>query len=282
VLESGGIPVQEPESWKQYGGRAYNTYRSNPRSHGIAPDLALNGIQVSSPDAVCGELSDNIDITVRVENLGDLRVGPGVVIRFYGEWEGADEPEPLLDADGAPLQAEIQTSIEPHSSLLLTVSYSAANNTAGDLPARVRAVVDEGNAERECNEGNNEQTFVVEAGNALPDLRVQIGAVNRDTCPSPRVRTTVFNGGSAPASDVKVRYYAGDPAQGGTPLHEQVVPGPIAPGTSTSFTATIDDFPFYLSILIHGVVDPDSEIEECNDGNNGDAAENKVECIPPL
>lgn len=281
VLESGGIPLQEPENWKEYGGRAYNTYRSNPRTYGIAPDLALSGIQISSPDAVCGELSDNIDITVRVENLGDLRVGPGVVIRYYGEWAGADGPEPLLDEGGAPLQAEIQTSIEPHSSLMLTVSYSAANNVAGELPARLRAVVDEDDAERECNEDNNAQTFVVEAGDARPDLRVQIGTVDRGGCPSPRVPTTVFNGGSAPVSNVKVRYYAGDPAQGGTPLHEEIVPGPIEPGMSTSFTANLDSFPLYLSILIHGVVDPDNEIDECNDGNNGDAAENKVECIPP-
>ncbi|WP_437807497.1 FG-GAP-like repeat-containing protein [Sorangium sp. So ce1078] len=280
VLESGGIPVREPESWKTYGGRVYNTYRSNPRSYGIAPDLALNGIQISSPDATCGELTDNVEITVRVENLGDLRVGPGVALSFYGEWDAADGWEPLLDETLEPLQAILQTSIEPHSSLLLTVSYNAANSPRAALPGRVRAVVDESASERECNEGNNEQIVVVDEGDALPDLQIEIGRVTDAKCNSQEVDvpTTVTNAGSAPASDVRIRYYAGDPGQGGTVLHEETVAGPIAPGDSVNLTATIDEFPWNLSILIYGVVDPDGAINECNDGNNKDAASDKVVC----
>ncbi|MGK4003320.1 CARDB domain-containing protein [Sorangium sp. So ce1036] len=280
VLESGAIPAQEPESWKSYGGRAYNLYRSNPRSSGIAPDLALSGIQMASPDATCGELTDNIDITVRVENQGDLRVGPGVVVSFHGEWDTPAASAPLLDAGGAPLQAVLRTSIEPHSSLLVTVSYSAGNNPQAALPARVRAVVDEGGVERECKEDNNEQTVAVDAGGARPDLQLQIGRVATAQCPQGQVDvpTTVVNAGSAPASNVRVRYYAGDPAQGGKVLHEEVIPGPIAPGASASVTAAIKSFPWNLSILIHGVVDPDSEIDECNDGNNRNAAPDKVRC----
>ncbi|WP_437775109.1 CARDB domain-containing protein [Sorangium sp. So ce1097] len=280
VLESGGIPLREPESWKTYGGRAYNTYRSNPRSYGIAPDLALSGIQVSSPDAACGELTDNVDITVRVDNLGDLRVGPGVVIGFHGEWDSPAVAEPLHDADLDPLQAVLTTSIEPHSSLLLTVSYSAANNAQGALPARVRAVVDEGGVERECNEDNNELTAPLDAGSARPDLQIEIGRVTDAKCQMQEVDvpTTIVNAGSAPASDVRVRYYAGDPGQGGTVLHEEIVPGPIAPGESVDLTANIGEFPWNLSILIYGVVDPDGAIDECNDGNNRDAASDKVVC----
>ncbi|WP_129578007.1 MULTISPECIES: FG-GAP-like repeat-containing protein [Sorangium] len=280
VLESGRIPVREPESWKAYSGRVYNTYRSNPRSYGIAPDLALSGIQISSPDAACGELTDNVEITVRVDNLGDLRVGPGVVISFYGEWDTPDVDEALLDEAGAPLQVVLQSSIEPHSSLLLTVSYSAANNPQETLPARLRAVVDEGATERECNEDNNEEIAVVDEGDALPDLQIEIGRVTDAKCNAQQVDvpTVVRNAGSAPASDVRVRYYAGDPGQGGTVLHEEVVPGPIAPGQSVNLVATIDKFPWNLSILIYGVVDPDGAIDECNDGNNKDAASDKVVC----
>ncbi|XXX73192.1 CARDB domain-containing protein [Sorangium sp. So ce134] len=280
VLESGGIPAREPESWKTYGGRVYNTYRSNPRSYGIAPDLALSGIQISSPDAACGELTDNVEITVRVENLGDLRVGPGVVLSFYGEWETPDTWEPLYDESLAPLQAVLQTSIEPHSSLLLTVSYSATNSPQAALPGRVRAVIDEGAVERECNEDNNDEIAVVDGGDALPDLQIEIGRVTDAKCNLQQVDvpTTVINAGSAPASDVRVRYYAGDPGQGGTVLHEEVVPGPIEPGGSVELTATIDKFPWNLSILIYGAVDPDGAINECNDGNNRDAASDKVVC----
>ncbi|AUX45295.1 hypothetical protein SOCE26_067770 [Sorangium cellulosum] len=280
ALESGGIPKQEPESWKEYGGRGYNTYRSNPRSYGIAPDLRLDGIQISSPDAACGELSDNINITVRIENAGDLRVGPGVIVSFYGEWDTPSVSEPLTQANGEPLQIELTTSIEPHSSMLLTVSYSAPNSDQGTLPVRVRALVDKDAVERECDEDNNEETADVDAGGALPDLQIEVGRVITADCPLARVGvpTTLNNAGSAPASEVLVRYYAGDPSQGGRLLHEQVVPGPIAPGASESFTATIDGFPPNSSILIYGVVDPDGTIDECNDGNNKDAASDKVQC----
>ncbi|WP_437989751.1 CARDB domain-containing protein [Sorangium sp. So ce145] len=280
VLESGGIPLKEPESWKAYGGRTYNTYRSNPRSYGIAPDLALSGIQVSSPDATCGELTHEVAITVRVENLGDLRVGPGVAINFYGEWDTPDVDEPLYGEDLAPLKFVLQSSIEPHSSLLLTVSYSAAHNAQQTLPARVRAVVDEDAVERECHEDNNALTAPLDAGSARPDLQIAIGRVNTNKCAVKQVDvpTTVTNAGSAPASDVRIRYYAGDPGQGGTALHEEVIPGPIAPGASESLTATIEKFPSNLSILIYAVVDPDEAIDECNDGNNKDAASDKILC----
>src|SRR5690606_17204018 len=45
VTEAGQIPLREPESWKPYNGRLYNTYRSQPRVYGVAPDLTLVGIQ---------------------------------------------------------------------------------------------------------------------------------------------------------------------------------------------------------------------------------------------
>src|SRR4030095_2789839 len=82
VTEGGQIPMKEPESWKAYNGRIYNTYRSNPRSSGVAPDLTIKGVQISSPDAKCGQLSKLVDITVEIVNMGDLRVGPGVVVTF--------------------------------------------------------------------------------------------------------------------------------------------------------------------------------------------------------
>lgn len=84
VTESGAVPVKEPEHWKSYGGRSYNTYRSNPRSYAVAPDLTVRAVQVSSPDATCGQLSKQLTINVEIDNPGDLRVGPGVVIGFHG------------------------------------------------------------------------------------------------------------------------------------------------------------------------------------------------------
>jgi hypothetical protein len=279
VTESGRVPMYEPESWKPYNGRVYNTYRSNPRSFGVAPDLTVQAIQVSSPDAVCGQLSDQIDIAVRIANVGDLRVGPGIVVGFYGDWSNPSMSGPLLDAVGAPLQFVLSTSLEPGNSIIVSVSFEAANNTPpGTLPDVVRVVVDDDSQARECNEANNEMEANVEPGQPLPDLTIVLGTVNPASCPNPLVPTTVRNIGSAPASNYVVRYYAGDPNAGGSVLHEVLRPGPLAPAGVDSFTEAIPNFPQNLQILVYGVVDPDNLIEECNDANNKDDAGNKVIC----
>ncbi len=280
VTEGGGIPVKEPESWKSYNGRSYNTFRSNPRNYNVAPDLTVKGVQVSSPDATCGQLSQNLDIAVQIDNLGDLRVGPGVVLTFYGEWQNPALQEPLYaDMMMTPLTFTLQNSLEPKTSTIITVSYNAFSNAPMVLPDTVRVVVDEANKERECNEMNNELTVPVDPGMLRPDLRLVLGGVNNLPCPNPTVDTTVVNDGSAPASNVIVRYFAGDPNQGGVVLLETNVPGPIDPGQSVSFTMTLPNFPANLSILVYGIVDPDNLIAECNDGNNKDAADAKILCV---
>ena len=278
VTESGAIPVYEPESWNEYNGRVYNTYRSNPRSFGVAPDLTVEAIQVSSPDAVCGTLSDQIDITARISNIGDLRVGPGVIIGFYGDWTSPTLSGPLHDGAGDPIVAILQNSLEPGDKVMVTVSYNAANDTPGVLPDVVRVVVDDDFQARECNESNNELESDVEAGQPLADLTIELGTINPGTCPNPQVPTTVRNIGSAPASSYVVRYYAGDPEAGGNVIHEVTRPGPLGPNEEDTFTEAITTFPQNLEILVWGVVDPDNEIEECNDGNNKDDADSKVVC----
>ena len=278
VTESGQIPLKEPESYKVYNGRVYNTYRSNPRNYNVAPDLTVTAAQVSSPDVACGELSDLLTITAKIDNAGDLRVGPGVIVTFYGTWGAVTEPL-YADAAMTPLTATIQSSLEPGDSILLSVSYDAVFNAAGTLPDEVKVIVDEADVESECLEDNNTLTQPVEATMLLADLRLILGAVTDSSCPMPKVETTVINDGAAPASNVLVRYYAGDPNAGGTFLHEQPVAGPIpGNGGMESFTATIPNFPDNLSILVYGIVDPDDAIPECNDGNNKDSADNKIEC----
>jgi hypothetical protein len=42
--------------------------------------------------------------------------------------------------------------------------------------------------------------------------------------------------------------------------------------------ASIPMFPQNQLILIYAIVDPDNAIEECNDGNNKDAADDKIIC----
>ena len=261
------VPVRETESWKPYNGRIYNTYRSNPRAYNNAPDLTLTGIQFSSPDAACGQLSMLLDITVQVENAGDLRVGPSLTIAFEGTWSDPAVTEPLYDDQGLPLVYVLQSPLEPGDILLASVSYDANDNDRGVLPDSVRAIVDPDGRERECIEDNNEISGEVTPGVEAADLRVELGDINEALCPDPTIETTVFNDGSLAAGDIIIRYYAGDPNQGGTVLHEEILPGPLGPGEQESFTATLRNFPARL-ITIYAVVDPDNDIFECNDGDN--------------
>jgi hypothetical protein len=279
VTEGGQIPVQEPESWKSYDGRIYNTYRSNPRNYNVAPDLTISGLQVASPDATCGALSDNLDITAEVANQGDLRVGPGVALTYYGEWTAAGLTAPLYaDQAMTPLTAVLQTSLEPGDSILVSASYSASNNAPGVLPDKVQVIVDEANAAAECFELNNDATILVDPGMLLADLVLSLGDPNASACPMPTVPTTLMNQGSASASNIVVRYFAGDPNQGGTFLVDAIVAGPLDPGQSTTFDAVIPALPNSLPTLIYGVADPDDLIPECKDGNNKAAAIDKVTC----
>jgi len=268
VLENGAIPLKEPESWKIYAGRSYNTYRSNPRQYNAAPDLTLTAIQFSSPGSACGSLGSVIDIIVQVENIGDVIVGPSLVIAFEGTWTNPAVTEPLLDSQGQPLQYVLQNPLEPGDAIFANVQYDDADNPQGTLPDSIRAVADAELRERECIEDNNDLTAAVEAGEQAADLRVELGVHDESQCPDPTVETTVYNDGSRPAANIVVRYYAGDPDQGGTQIHEETVAGPLDPGTSTTFTATLMNFPPNRLITVYAVVDPDNQIFECNDGDN--------------
>jgi hypothetical protein len=278
VLESGAIPAREPANWRAYNGRTYNTYRSQPRAFGVAPDLQLVQVQVSSPDASCGQLSELLNIAARVANRGDLRVGPGVTVSFIGVW--GTEREPLLDAAGQPLTFTLQTSLEPGAATVVNAPYAASQNAFGRLPDRVEVVIDASGRERECNEDNNTASVAVAGGSLQPDLRVSVDDIDLGLCFSEGVTISgvVTNDGSATATDIRVRLYAGNPEQGGTELFELTIPGPVDPGQSAPYTAEITDFPALL-INVYAVVDPDDEILECNDGNNVASSSNAITCI---
>jgi hypothetical protein len=281
VLEGGGVPEHAPESWRSFAGRTYNTYRSQPRSYGVAPDLTVLAVSVSSPDAVCGSLTDNIDIGFEIANAGDLRVGPGVRVSFLGTW--GDDEEVLLDEHGDPLEVVLQQSLEPGKRSLLSAHFAQQNNDHDRLPDELRVVVDPvsdehpDGAERECREDNNAREALVEPGHVRADLMVVMGGASA-ICPSAEVETTVSNAGTAAASDIVVRYYAGDPSQGGSVLYEERLKEPLGPGEEHSFVAVIPALPRGRSIAIWAVVDPDYEVDECNDANNKAVATDLLGC----
>jgi hypothetical protein len=282
VLEGGGIPLREPESWRDYGGREYNTYRSQPRSFGIAPDLTIVRVQLSSPDAACGMLGMRLSIAVRIRNDGDVRVGADIPVAFFGEWDSPVLTEPLYaDAAMTPLVVTLGRTLDPGASLILTVPYDSTTSTPGTLPNRIRVVVDPpsvtmaSGVERECDETNNEATVPVMAGAMVADLEVELTGPT-GACPTLTFGATVTNRGSVEARDVVVRFYAGDPAAGRV-LGEQTIAGPIAPGGSASVMAPLEIPAEPVQVFV--VVDPDDTIPECNDGNNVDASMDRYGCL---
>jgi hypothetical protein len=282
VTESGAIPQQEPESWRVHNGRVYNTYRSQPRNYGVAPDLQVAAVSVSSPDVACGELGDQLIIAFEITNAGDIRVGPGVTVSFYGMWEGMEAA--LVGPDGTPLTYVIQSSIEPGRSLIDSVEFDVANQGTTTLPESVRVVVDsvgEGDfgLERECLEDNNDNGADVVPGEPRPDLSIDVGMATVDCEENiASVPVTVTNSGTTEATGVVVEIYFGDPSAGGMPVTRVTIDEPIPPGGMVTVTATVEEFPFERTIRLWGVVDPDNTVTECNEADNADPADNDIFC----
>ncbi len=283
ITESGVVPLRAPESWRAFNGLSYNTYRSQPRSFGVAPDLVVNAIGVFSPDAQCGTLSNVINVTFEIGNAGDLRVGSGVVVSLMGEWNGAESP--LLDATGTPLQAVLPSGIEPGRSVISSTTFEVLNQPGSAPPDRVRVSVDSAGGAggsgttRECNEANNDLVELVEAGEPLPDLSLSVGAVT-PVCAIGQisVAVTVRNSGAVAANGALLQLFAGDPTQGGSLLYEQRLDMPVPPLSALSLDVVVPGFPRNREITVFGAIDPNGEIPECNEGDNTDPADNAVRC----
>ncbi|GAB4196883.1 MAG: hypothetical protein OHK0013_04470 [Sandaracinaceae bacterium] len=277
VIEDGSIPPREPDSWRPWNGRLYNTYRSQPRNFGAAPNLVVDRVQITSPDAACGALSSRLTISVRIANRGDERVGADIEVGFIGLWEGPSLEEPLYaDAAMTPLTSTLGRTLEPGGTVVLTVSWDASRSSRGTVPSQIRVSVDPAMRERECVEDDNALTVPVVAGARLADLTVVLGTPEV-RCPNGTVPATVRNIGATAASDVVVRWYAGDPASGGTLLHEETIAGPIAPGGEITVAPS---FPIPAAeVQVFVVVDPDDRVRECNDGNNDARTPDSLTCF---
>jgi hypothetical protein len=258
VLESGALPEQETPSWLSYGNRTYNTYRSNlpPFGH-VAPDLTVLAVAVTSPSDVCGEaLSRDIRIVARIVNQGDLRVGQGVIVRFY------DQDDKLLG------ESPLGVSLEPAGEVRITLDHQAKDDKS--IPSEVRVVVDALEEERECVENNNALTKKVSrTREPSPELTVEITELDT-MCPTRRLRLRVENTGAARVENVPVELYAGQPSAGGALLLAKRV-GPIDPNDDASTDVEIDSQS--RNFTLYAVVNPDSTVRECDESNNTDNIE---------
>ncbi|MBV70899.1 MAG: hypothetical protein CMH52_06065 [Myxococcales bacterium] len=285
VYESGRIPVVAPESWQVLNGRSYNTYRSQPRSRGIAPDLVVTDLQVNAPGDGCSALSSIAQIDLLVANQGDLRVGPEVLVEIDGTWAG--QRRSLLNADGAPLTEPIGRPLAPGQVTRVTLVYDADGdpNEPPGLPDQITARVDAGGhpefgQERECREDNNETIVDVIPPSALPDLVVLRVDSMPAACPRSFFNVVVANRGAIDAAPFTLRAYAGNPEQGGTLLDEARAIDGLAANGEAEFRMGSDTVPFGGSVGLYIILDQENELEECRDGNNLFSA-GQLRCVLP-
>ena len=285
IREDGTIPLQEVKGWQPVNGREFNSYRAQPRTAGIAPDLTVPEVGITSIAGACSALGDHIVINAVIGNDGDVRAGPGIRVAFMGQW-GDGEWEPLLDEFGTPIQAVVQTTIEPGRTSRVSAEYQLMGNPAGheSLPDRIRVIADVGadpvfGGERECNEDNNTAEAEVRDPGNLPDLNVDRVTVEPLICPSIDMTVVFTNIGAAPAENPTVAFYAGDPAQGGFRLGATGYAGVVASEEQVSVTTTTAKLVAGQSVRIYAVVDYTRAIPECDESNNVGRSESDVFCV---
>ena len=291
IYEDGRVPQAAIDHWANTTqGLLYNTYRSNPRSEGLAPDLVVSDVRVSSPQAGCGAVTTTLEITGRVENRGDLRVGPGVALVVSGEWPDGRR-KLLRDGMGDPIVFVNTQSIEPLRSVRFELDYDAIADGEDAPPETLILEVDPDPAifdgtgivtqsERECIEENN-TTEVPITDEALPDLALVSVSSSINACPDLEVTVEVGNLGSAAVSGVEVSFFAGQPDLGGTFLGSVVRTEALAPGDSATLSTDLDltsaGLVGYL-LSIHALVRPLESVDECNLSNNVLAEEEETFC----
>ena len=277
ITESGQVPLVAPNFWGDFNGRPYNTYRSNPRNFGVAPDLIVKELQYASPGASCGELGDQLDLIVAIENIGDLLVGPDAEISFMGSW--GDETETLKNASDQDIKIKLGTSLEPKKTIYLTLpdSYSPSGNNRAVLPDSITARVDANSIETECNdenygEDNNSRTTLIKPISPRPDLSVVGLAAACSVANDVKVDVEIANNGSRAVTDPVVAIFSGDPTSGGIEIKRTTYDGEVK--ADASATLTIDNIKIAQGrqTKLYAVVDPDNRIAECSDGDNSKSA----------
>ncbi len=146
IDEDGTIPLVEQDNWF-----VYNNYRQNMPDFSpfLAPDLTIEFVGVDTTPC-----TDHVDMTVRVCNEGDLRVGTGIEVRFY---EGVPSSGTAIECTDLPVTS---TTLDPDECELVTCSWAGVPSHPDS--ADVTACVDDVDgacaapgANNECNEDNN-------------------------------------------------------------------------------------------------------------------------------
>jgi len=288
VYEDGGIPLSAPRPGRTINGRRYNTYRAQPRTPGRAPDLTLTDVHVANRDSLCGALTGSTRISAVVHNAGGLRVGDDVRVAIEGRWnDGAFAP--LHAPDGTPLERRLGATLGAGASLRVDFEYDPEADpmlTARPprLPSEIRVTVDAEDLVSECREDNNQATIVMTGTEGAGDLDVvSVHVLSHGMCngamgQGAAFEATIANVGGAPIAGAVAAFYAGDPDAGGRLLVEIPLEGTLAMNAQTTVRAHGVFLGTQNAVDIYVVVDPHSQITECDERNNAGRAAGPVQC----
>jgi subtilase family serine protease/flagellar hook assembly protein FlgD len=218
-------------------------------------DVAVSAATLSSADVEVGE---RVDVTVEVTNHGTLPV--------------FDLPVQLARDDGGTL-AELgrtTTGIEAGGSRTLSLPWSPA---AAEETVRLLVRADPFDLLPETREDDNALALTLRVRpSALPNLAVTGAEVTIDPDPlregeSATIRATVRNTGTAPSEPCIVRFFLGDPKEGGTPISDASLGG-LGAGAATTVSVTWPSVAVRGSIGLFVVADVLEEVAEFDELDN--------------
>ena len=233
---------------------AFNTY---VETNEVLPDLSIssNDISFSNTQPKAGE---EFTITAIVRNFGSADAR-GVVVQFY-------DGEPA--SGGKPLgQSFIVPSIPGDSYALLNLKLGLDEGLHN-----IVIVVDPSNTITETNEANNksEKLLSVSSGPktdlSISSEDITFSITNPKAGDTITAKAIIHNISSIDAKDVVVKFYDGDPKQGGMQLNKDWYISSIPKGSTASV-----EISFSLSSGLHRIyvwVDPYNTVAEENETNN--------------
>jgi subtilase family serine protease/Tol biopolymer transport system component/flagellar hook assembly protein FlgD len=212
-------------------------------------------VATSSDDLVVGEL---LTVTVVVHNRGTTAV--------------RDVPVILAHAEGATLAelARRPVSLDPGASTTLTLSWTTS--ILGN-PLALAVQLDPFHILNELNEANNRVDIPVRVRpSALPNLAVSGADVTFQPDPplegaAATVSAVVRNTNIVPAGPFVLRFYRGDPGNGGTVIGEAALPGLDASSSATA-AITWDPVDARGQQGVFVVADAAGQVEEYDETDN--------------
>lgn len=217
-------------------------------------------------------LGNDVTFRARIRNAGTVDAPPAVV--RFSITDGVDTDivatRSVVLAAGATVEQTLDYRIDRLGALRLLVE------------------IDPGGLVPEADETNNVANFAF-TSRALDSANLAVSHKDIAFEPVPglegspfRIAALVRNVGVAPATDVEVSFYDGDPSQGGTLLGSlQVIPA-VGPGTSAAVEVVLPS-PFGVGDrLIFVVVDPANRIAEFDENDNRAFESVRVLRLPDL